>query len=228
MNSEEDKESEEETEEELSVGNESTEAEKVPEDPIEKLKKEVDEKTKLSAEWKKKYMLLQAEFENYQKRMDKNRAHIQDIERSSILGSFLKIVDSFEKALEHMEANQSFKVSDVKLIYNQILNQFKSYKVEIIPTSIGDVFDYKIHEAISNIENPELPENSIIDVVQTGWKIANEVLRYAKVVVSKKPKKPEPKPEPEPESEPECDVSGEEENENADNLNENNNSENIE
>ncbi len=165
-------------------------------DPIEKLKKEFEselgEKTKALEDWKKKYTLLQADFENYQKRMEKNRAHIQDIERASILRSFLKIIDSFEKALEHIQNEESKNASNIKSIYNQIINEFKSYRVERIASSKGDIFDYRIHEAISFIENPDLPENSIIDIVQTGWKIDKEILRYVKVVISKFPKIIEP------------------------------------
>lgn len=169
---------------------------KTPQATIEELRSELDkklkEKDKLIEEWKKKFMLMQADFENYQKRMEKNRIHIQSIERAAILRDFLRIMDSFEKAIDHIDNTQESNFEDIKSIYNQLLNQFKRYEVEQIPASKGDLFDYKIHEAISHIENADLPENSIVDILQTGWKIGNVILRYSKVIISKIPKEPEP------------------------------------
>lgn len=176
--------------------NKKSSKEKTPQETIEELRSELDtklkEKDKLIEEWKKKFMLMQAEFENYQKRMEKNRMHIQSIERASILRDFLKIMDSFEKAIDHIDNAQVSNFEDIKSIYNQLLNQFKSYDVEQIPTSKGDLFDYRIHEAISHIENADLPENSIVDILQTGWKMNKGILRYSKVIISKIPKEPEP------------------------------------
>jgi len=169
--------------------------EKTPQETIEELKSKLDtklkEKDKVIEEWKKKFMLIQADFENYQKRMEKNRIHIQSIERASILRDFLRIMDSFESAIDHINNSQESNFKDIKSIYNQLLNQFKRYEVEQIPTSKGDLYDYKVHEAISHIENPDLPENSIVDILQTGWKMRKDILRYSKVIISKIPKEPE-------------------------------------
>ena len=168
---------------------------KTPQATIEELRSELDkklkEKDKLIEEWKKKFMLMQADFENYQKRMEKNRIHIQSIERAAILRDFLRIMDSFEKAIDHIDNTQESNFEDIKSIYNQLLNQFKRYEVEQIPASKGGEFDYKIHEAISHIENADLPENSIVDILQTGWKMNKGILRYSKVIISKIPKEPE-------------------------------------
>ena len=69
----------------------------------------------------------------------------------------------------------------------------------------NDKFDYSVHEALSTIEKEDLPNNTIIDVIQQGWKLDKEVLRYAKVIISREPKPPEPEPESEsePQGEPE-------------------------
>jgi len=169
--------------------------EKTTEEIINELKTDnelkLKDKDKIIEDWEKKFMILLADFENYQKRIEKNRIHLQNVVRASILRDLLKIMDSFETAIRHVENNPTTNSEDIKSLYNQFLNWFKSYNVEPIPTLKGDIFDYKIHESISYLENPDLPENSIIDVVQTGWKIGKEILRYAKVVISKIPKEPE-------------------------------------
>ena len=135
---------------------------------------------------KSKFMHLQAEFENAQKRWYKNRQELRTQYTASVLKNFLSLYDSFKKALENDPENQT-----LKSFFNQFLNIFKSYQAEPIDVNINDSFDYSIHEALSSIEKDNLPENSIIDIIQDGWKIGKDVLRYTKVVISKKPKPPE-------------------------------------
>ncbi len=74
------------------------------------------------------------------------------------------------------------------------MNILKSQGAEPFSVKINDRFDYSIHEALSSIEKADTPENCVIEVIQDGWKLGKEVLRYAKVVLSKKPKPPEPVP----------------------------------
>jgi len=63
--------------------------------------------------------------------------------------------------------------------------------------NINDPFDYHYHEALNSIERDDLPNNTIIDIIQEGWMLGKQVLRYAKVITSRKAKPPEPEPEPE-------------------------------
>lgn len=154
-----------------------------------RLQKENDES-------KKKYMLLQAEFENAQKRWNKSRQDLRTQYTASVLKSFLPLYDSFKKAME------TEKESENKLLtgfYNQFMNTFKSYGAQPIQVKIHDPFDYSYHEALTTVENEDLPENSIVEIIQDGFKFNNEIIRYTKVVISRKPKPPEPKTEPEEE-----------------------------
>ena len=165
---------------------------------LQKSVKEKDEKIKNLGEWKNKYMLLQAEFENAQKRWVKQRAVLRTQYTASTLKTFLPLYDSFKKAVDSEPENEN-----LKQFYSQLLNLFKIFKAEPIDVNINDSFDYNLHEALTTIERDDIPENSIIDVIQDGWKVDKEILRYTKVVTSKKPKPPEPEPEPESESETE-------------------------
>ncbi|TFG25620.1 MAG: nucleotide exchange factor GrpE, partial [Promethearchaeota archaeon] len=56
----------------------------------------------------------------------------------------------------------------------------------------NDPFDYNYHEALSSIEKEDAPENTVLDIIQDGWKLDKDVIRYTKVIISKKPKPPEP------------------------------------
>ena len=74
-----------------------------------------------------------------------------------------------------------------------------------------------MHEALTSIERDDVPENSIIDIIQEGWKLNKDILRYTKVVISKKPKPPEPPKEEEKKEEGEKKERKKEKSENQDN-----------
>ena len=167
-------------------------------DTLEKQLKELKEKTeklqKESNESKNKFMHLQAEFENAQKRWDKNRQNLRIEYTASVLRNFLPLYDSFKKALENANDTEK-KIIDG--FYNQFMNIFKSYGAEPIKVEINDEFDYNIHEALTSLEKEDIPENRILEIVQDGFKYGKEIIRYTKVIISRKPKPPEPEPKPE-------------------------------
>ncbi len=148
-----------------------------------------------SDDWKNKYMRLQAEFENAQKRWNKNRQNLRIEYTASALKTFLPLYDSFKKALENSDENQVI----LKGFFDQFINILKYHKAIPIEANVNDTFDYNYHEALSSIERDDLPNNTIINIIQDGWKLDKEVIRYTKVIVSRVPPPPEPEPEPEPE-----------------------------
>jgi len=154
---------------------------------------------KESDSWKDKYMRLQAEFENAQKRWNKNRQNLRKEYTGLTLKSFLPLYDSFRKALDEVNEDNSI----LKQFYDQFISILKYYKAEPIEVKINDLFDYTYHEALSSIEKDDLPNNSIIEIIQDGWKIDKDVLRYTKVIISRIPLPPKPEPEPKPEEETE-------------------------
>ncbi|MFX1399504.1 MAG: nucleotide exchange factor GrpE [Promethearchaeota archaeon] len=171
---------------------------------VREYEKQLEDKDKKINEldgWKKKFTHLQAEFENAQKRWEKSRQDLRTQYTASVLKSFLPLYDSFKKAIDSNHENDT-----LKQFYNQFLNILKSNGADAIKVNINDSFDYSIHEALSSIEKTDVPENSIIDIIQDGWKIGKDVLRYTKVIISKKPKPPEPEPETTQESECAADV----------------------
>ncbi|MFX1276140.1 MAG: nucleotide exchange factor GrpE, partial [Promethearchaeota archaeon] len=132
--------------------------------------------------------LLQAEFENAQKRWNKNKNDLRLEYTASVLKKFLPLYDSYKKAIENNPDNEN-----IKQFYNQFLSIIKAHDgAAVMKVNINDPFDYHYHEALSSIERDDLPNNTIIDIIQDGWMIGKDVLRYAKVVTSRKPKPVEP------------------------------------
>jgi molecular chaperone GrpE len=159
------------------------------------LKEKYDSVEQEKNSWKNKYTRLQAEFENTEKRWNKSRQNLRLEYTASTIKMFLPLYDSFKKALEHQDENNKI----LKGFYDQFMNILKSHKAHPIEVKVNDPFDYNYHEALSSIEKEDAPENTILDIIQDGWKLDNEVIRYTKVIISKKPKPPEPKPKPESE-----------------------------
>ncbi len=156
------------------------------------LKEKVEKLQKENTDSKNKFMHLQAEFENAQKRWDKSRQNLRIEYTASVLKNFLPLYDSFKKALD--SANETEK-NVLNSFYNQFMNIFKSYGAEPIEVKVNDQFNYIEHEALTTVEKEDIKENSILEVVQDGFKYGKEVLRYAKVIISRKPKLPEPEAE---------------------------------
>jgi len=151
---------------------------------------------KESESWKNKHMRLQAEFENAQKRWNKNRQNLRTEYIGLTLKAFLPLYDSFKKALDGDDENKAI----LKQFYDQYMGILKFHKAIPIEVKINDLFDYSYHEALSSIVKEELPNNSIVEIIQDGWKTDKDVLRYTKVIISREPSPPEPEPEEEPES----------------------------
>lgn len=156
------------------------------------------------SDWKDKYTRLQAEFENAQKRWNKNRDNLRIQFTASVLKSFLPLYDSFKKALSDNDKNQGI----LKGFYDQFMNILKSYKAEPINVNINDSFDYNYHEALSSLERDDVPNNTILEIIQDGWKLDKDVIRFTKVIISREPKPPEPE---EVEAEASEDITGENE-----------------
>lgn len=134
---------------------------------------------------KKEYLFLMADFDNFRKRVQKEKAElIKNGAEKAMLG-LLPIVDDFERGLEAIK--DSTDADAVKegmvLIYNKLIKYLESNGVKAIESN-GAEFDAEIHEAIATIPAPA-PEmkGKVIDTTSKGYTIYDKVLRHPKVVV---------------------------------------------
>ncbi|MFO8019642.1 MAG: nucleotide exchange factor GrpE [Promethearchaeia archaeon] len=197
---EEDEEEEKEEEEEKKSREELLSELKEKNIEVDKLRDKVKKLEEESTKWKEKFMHLQADYENAQKRWERSRGEQKKQHIAAVLKDFLPLYDSFEKAQENITEENEEEYEHVMQFFKQYLNILKSYGAKPMKVQKNDKFDYNFHEALTTIENPDLPRNTIVDVIQDGWIWKDKVLRYAKVVISTKPK-PKPKPPEEKEEE---------------------------
>ena len=165
---------------------ESPEEEIIELDPVKILEKDLlDTKNELT-EQKDKFVRLQAETDNFRKRLSREKEEFSQYANERLFKELLPIFDNFERAL----GDPSNDIKSLKEGLEMILKQFSSFlekeRVEPIE-AIGEKFDPMIHEVLTSEESSEHEENTIISQFVKGYTINSRVLRPSQVVISKKP-----------------------------------------
>jgi molecular chaperone GrpE len=166
-------------EEELNRKNHISEEEK--EDPLQKLEKEHDELLD-------KYLRALANYENLRKRTQQEKENIYNFGIARVFREVLPVVDDFKRAFNSLENNKNENKHDgfikgVSVIYSKLLNILKNHQIEPFD-STGEKFDPSKHEAVHVVESDK-DEGTILEEVEKGYLINNEILRPAKVIVAK-------------------------------------------
>jgi molecular chaperone GrpE len=129
-----------------------------------------------------------AEFENYQKRNQKEREQERRYFQGALILDLLPLFDNFDRAM--MAAQQAGEkgplVDGVRLVQNQFLELLKRNNVSTID-ALGKPFDPNLHQAVMQKPSAEVEPNTVIQVLEQGFMNADRVLRPAKVIVSTKP-----------------------------------------
>ncbi|MGQ3683427.1 MAG: nucleotide exchange factor GrpE [Candidatus Loosdrechtia sp.] len=155
---------------------------------IQSLKQELDTSKKRIEELKDSIRRLAADFDNYQKRVTKERQDIERTANASLIKKLLDMYESLEKAVcsSRETAENEFR-EGIKLIYKEFSRILKSEGLEPI-SAVGIPLDVYRHEVLMRKINDEVPEDTILEEIQKGYLLHNFVLRTAKVVVSQKSK----------------------------------------
>jgi molecular chaperone GrpE len=169
-------------------GKERREEKKEP-TPLEKFQDQLAEKTREANENFDKWLRLRADFENFKKRVQKEKADLMKFGNESLLKNILSILDNLERAVDHgKEVKQNASLLEgVEITLKQFLNTLERFGVKPVP-AVGEVFDPEKHEAVSQAESDQEP-NRVISEVQKGYLFHDRLLRPAKVIVSKEKEK---------------------------------------
>ena len=137
-----------------------------------------------AAEWRDKYLRLQAEFDNYRKRTLREKMELVQSGGSDVLKAMLPVVDDVNRALAAMEKSDDVAAlrEGVRLIAQKFDEVLRSKGVTEIE-AVGLELDTDRHEAVAKFAAGDDKRGRIIDVVQRGYMLGDKVLRFAKVVV---------------------------------------------
>ncbi len=133
---------------------------------------------------KDRYIRLFAEFENYKKRTSKEKMEFFQYANQDMMIAMLDVLDDFERAIKEISKTGSeTDLQGVELIYQKFKNILVEKGLKPIEVQAGDDFSVDFHEAITQIPSPT-PElkGKIVDVIQTGYRLHERVVRFAKVV----------------------------------------------
>jgi molecular chaperone GrpE len=159
--------------------------EKPEQTPEEKIQALLEEKTKEAAENFDKWLRLRAEFENFKKRVQREKADLMKFGSANLLKAMLPALDNLARAIDHgknAQENDSL-LEGVEITNKQFLNILEKFGVKPIQAA-GEIFNPEQHEAIAQEESEQEP-NRVIAEVERGYLFHDRLLRPAKVIVSK-------------------------------------------
>ena len=135
---------------------------------------------------KDKYLRTLAEYENFRKRSEKEKAQMFELGAKSIIESLLPVVDNFERALSHVqeEEKDSPFVKGIEGIYKQIQKMFADCNIQEIE-ALGKKFDPALHNAVMTEEEGDAEEDTITQDLQKGYTYRGNVVRHSMVKVKK-------------------------------------------
>ena len=143
-----------------------------------------DPKDDQIADLQKRLLRLQADFENFRRRNAAEREELSTFVTMDIVGKYLKILDTFERALTAAQ-----KAPDVASIVTGMENTQRLFLQTMTELGVKEIpalnqkFDPKLHEAVMRGQNPDLEDETIDAVFEKGYELRNHVIRHSKVRV---------------------------------------------
>lgn len=157
-------------------------------DEASELAKKLEELEAQCKDWQDQYLRKAADFENYRKRMIREKQEAIDYANSNLLLDLVQVLDDFDRAIDAGKnqggeaANNAF-VEGVVMIKNQMVSMLSSkYGLSYYPAK-GEAFDPNLHEAVSMIQSPDVKEAVVGEELQKGYKLKERVIRHSKVMV---------------------------------------------
>ncbi len=141
-------------------------------------------KAELEAE-KDRYLRLNAEFQNFKKRVEREKTDIVKFANERLLTDFLTVLDNMDRALESCEQSSDEKLKEgLEMIKKSLEDVLSKNGVEEVEAK-GAKFDPELHHAVMTEEVEGTEEGIVLDVLQTGYKLNGRVIRPSMVKVSK-------------------------------------------
>ena len=139
---------------------------------------------KEAAEWRDKYIRLQAEFDNFRKRTLREKMDLVQSGGADVLKTMISVLDDVYRAVEASEKSEDIAAlrEGEKLVAQKFCDALRQKGVTEIEAQDKE-FDSDLHEAVARFAAGEDKRGKVIDVVQRGYMLGDKVLRYAKVVV---------------------------------------------
>ncbi len=163
-----------------SAEEQSPEAEPTAEDKLKALQQEHEE-------LKDKYLRKVAEFDNYRRRMTREKMDMMKSAAQDTMSALLPVLDDFDRARKAAEQNDKGQLFEegIGLVYKKLYTTLQQKGLEPMESE-GQPFDPELHEALTETPAPsEDMKGKIVDVIEKGYSLNGKIIRHAKVVVGK-------------------------------------------
>ena len=148
-----------------------------------KKKDKKDKKDKQIEELTDRVRRQMAEFDNFRKRTEKEKAAMYEIGAKSVIEKILPVVDNFERGLATAENREDPFVDGMNKIYKQLMTTLESLEVTPIE-AVGQEFNPELHNAVMHVDDESVGENMVVEELQKGYKYRDSVVRYSMVKVA--------------------------------------------
>lgn len=168
-------------------GKESTETQEVSlEEKVLTLQAELGQSKSQADEYYAHLQRLQAEFDNYRKRTQREKEDYVKYASERVVEALLPVLDNFERAMQASKVNPDFNsfAQGVEMIFKQMHNSLAKEGLVAIE-AVGQPFDPNIHEAVLQVDSEEYPENTVVEELQKGYCLKEKVIRPSMVKVSR-------------------------------------------
>lgn len=152
---------------------------------LEKLKLKLEKAESSSKDYLDKLQRSMAEFDNFRKRTNVEKASMYENGARDTIEKLLPILDNFERAILSTpeEDKNSAMFKGIDMIFNQMVETFKNMGVEEV-AGVGETFDPNIHNAVLHIDDDSFGENVVAEVMQKGYKYKDKIIRPSMVKVA--------------------------------------------
>lgn len=156
---------------------EATEEAAAEEDPLEAALSQADA-------WRDKYLRLHAEWDTYRRRMNEQREEEKLRATEKLVEGLLPVIDDFERSISYAEGNgEEGLLGGVKAVHTKLGEVLKKEGVEIIDPK-GQAFDAIECQAVATVDDASVPDETVAEVYQKGYRMGNKVIRAAMVTVT--------------------------------------------
>ena len=151
--------------------------EEAAEDILAKVKAEAEE-------WQGKFMRLHAEWDTYRRRTEEQRAEERVRAGENLVSSLLPVLDDFERSIGYAETNgEAGLLEGVKQVHAKLIDVLVKGGVQVIDPA-GEAFDALEHQAVAKVDRTDVPDETVEQVYQKGYKMGKKVIRPAMVTVT--------------------------------------------
>lgn len=135
-------------------------------------------------EWKDKHLRLQAEWNTYRRRMSDQREQEKALAAAKLVESLIPVIDDFERTIAYAQQNgEAGLLGGVEAVHTKFVDVLTKDGVVVIDPA-GEAFDALEAQAVGTVEDPSVPDETVAQVYQKGYKIGNKVLRPAMVTIT--------------------------------------------